>query len=200
MSNGHYVVPKLVQDNTLKSLITTVNGEDALKVKEVAQGEVDLDPITDALGDPSDSTYSSGDGTIISLLKGIYEDFHPPTPTPAPIVSHFYNTATKLTGWQTPASSTQITVPSNQTIVYFSSSVTDYVQLYYIVNSTSSDYQRFIVAGSYYIIVNSVNWSLRFEDQDHNRMGSFPIYANPGSIVAHPVNINFPYDLNSIIN
>lgn len=84
MSNGHYVIPKLVQDNTLKSLITTVNGEDALKVKEIAQGEVDLDPVTDALGETSDPTYSSGDGTVISLLKGIYADFNPPTPSPPP--------------------------------------------------------------------------------------------------------------------
>lgn len=197
MSNGHYVVPKLVQDNTLKSLIITVNGEDALKVKEVAQGEVDLDPITDALGGPSDPTYSSGTGTVISLLKGIYEDFNPP---PIPIVSHFYNTATKLTGWQTPDTGTQIEVPSNQTIVYFSSGVTDYVQLYYAVNQTSNVYKRFIPSGTYYIIVNSYNWSLSFEDQNHNRMGSFAIYSNPGSVLAHPVTINFHYDLNSIIN
>lgn len=199
MSNGHYVVPKLVQDNTLKSLITTVNGEDALKVKEVAQGEVDLDPVTDALGDPSDSTYSSGDGTVISLLKGIYEDFHPPTPTPPPIVSGIYRSANRLTGWQNPASNISVPVPSGNTIVYFWTNSL-YFQLAYAVNFTSSNYNITMGNYQYYVIVPYSSWILRVNDQDNNRICTLEIYGGSGSVVPHSIYLYFSFDINSIIN
>lgn len=78
MANGHYVIPKLVEDTSLKRARTEINGEDALKVANVGQSQVDLTPVTDALGSPSDSPYSgSGNGTVISLLKGIKNSIAP---------------------------------------------------------------------------------------------------------------------------
>lgn len=78
MANGYYVIPKLVEDTSLKRARTEINGEDALKVANVGQSQVDLTPVTDALGAPSDSPYSgSGNGTVISLLKGIKNSIAP---------------------------------------------------------------------------------------------------------------------------
>lgn len=72
MSNGFCVVPKLVEDTSLKrSRIELEDGSSAIKVSEAAPA--DLSPITDVLGEISDTAWNGTDlnATVISLLKGI---------------------------------------------------------------------------------------------------------------------------------
>lgn len=201
MSNGHYVIPKLVQDNTLKSLITTVNGEDALKVKEVAQGEVDLDPVTEALGDPSDPTYSSGDGTVISLLKGIYSGFNPPTP--APTVSHIAAPGGTVSNWQLTSSNTPVTLPSSTALLWFeNSSAPPTFRLMYQVNDSSSERHLYVSKNNYYALVpyTGINLFIRLSDQ--NNIVIFQMVPELGNALSSPLYIvaRLPYNISSIIN
>lgn len=71
MSSGFYVVPKLVEDTSLKrSRIELQDGSTAIKVSEAAPA--DLSPVTDSLGETGDAAWTgTGDATVISLLKGI---------------------------------------------------------------------------------------------------------------------------------
>ena len=72
MSSGFYVVPKLVEDTSLKrSRIELQDGSTAIKVSEAAPA--DLSPVTDTLGETGDPAWDGTDpeATVISLLKGI---------------------------------------------------------------------------------------------------------------------------------
>lgn len=81
------VVPELVSDINLKRARTEDDqGNTCIRVK--GETSTDLTPITETLGEKDDSAYSgSGDGTVVTLLKGIYNVFGntptPPTPTPS---------------------------------------------------------------------------------------------------------------------
>lgn len=76
------VVPELVSDINLKRARTEDDqGNTCIRVK--GETSTDLTPITDTLGEKDDATYSgSGDGTVVTLLKGIYDVFGN-TPTPS---------------------------------------------------------------------------------------------------------------------
>ena len=72
MSSGFYVVPKLVEDTSLKrSRIELQDGSSAIKVSEAAPA--DLSPVTNTLGETDDAAWNGSDlnATVISLLKGI---------------------------------------------------------------------------------------------------------------------------------
>ena len=72
MSSGFYVVPKLVEDTSLKrSRIELEDGSSAIKVSEAAPA--DLSPVTDSLGETGDAAWNGSDlnASVISLLKGI---------------------------------------------------------------------------------------------------------------------------------
>lgn len=72
MTNGHYVIPKLVEDTSLKrSRIELLDGSTAIKVTETTPA--DLSPVTDTLGETDDTAWDGVDpnATVIALLKGI---------------------------------------------------------------------------------------------------------------------------------
>ena len=64
MASGYFVVPKLVEETSLKRARTEIDGESAINVNAV-----NLTP----LGKTDDSAWdgSSENATVISLLKGI---------------------------------------------------------------------------------------------------------------------------------
>lgn len=68
MANGHYVIPKLVEDTSLKrARVVDGNGDSYIRVTGTVTSS-DLDPIKEALGEPTDT---SSDNTVIGLLKKI---------------------------------------------------------------------------------------------------------------------------------
>lgn len=68
MANGHYVIPKLVEDTSLKrARVVDNNGDSYIRVTGTVTSS-DLDPIKEALGDPTDT---SSESTVIGLLKKI---------------------------------------------------------------------------------------------------------------------------------
>lgn len=72
MSSGYHIIPKLVEDTSLKrSRIELQDGSTAIKVSEAAPA--DLSPVTDSLGETGDTAWNGSDlnATVISLLKGI---------------------------------------------------------------------------------------------------------------------------------
>lgn len=72
MSSGYHIIPKLVEDTSLKrSRIELQDGSSAIKVSETTPA--DLSPVTDSLGETGDAAWNGSDlnATVISLLKGI---------------------------------------------------------------------------------------------------------------------------------
>lgn len=68
MANGHYVIPKLVEDTSLKrARVVDGNGDSYIRVTGTVTSS-DLDPIKEALGEPTDT---SSENTVIGLLKKI---------------------------------------------------------------------------------------------------------------------------------
>ena len=157
MSNGFYVVPKLVEDTSLKrSRIELQDGSSAIKVSETTPA--DLSPVTNTLGDPSDDAWDglASNPTIISLLKGIINKAGPATP----IITKFYiyNEYTQTVDADTPTTATagtQVSISGSQMFAILDQTSSD--AIVFASQKGSSRTYTFVGEGYYFKLANYAN-------------------------------------------
>lgn len=128
------VVPKLTEDATLKRARTDLTpNTSALTITGVTTP--DLTPITDATGTPTDPAWTSGDGTVVGLLKGIYTKLTPPKVTVTTLENYNGDTASYVSTFDP---SQTYTVPNGWVWMFFSEDSTNYY--FYILAKNNLSY------------------------------------------------------------